>query len=240
MYNKRVRTATNQDLRGSAMKIWCIEDDLNINNLVVYAMQSAGYEASGFTTFKDFDEAMKKEKPDLIILDVMLPDMDGMQILQQLRQNISTRSIPVIMLTAKTAEIDKVRALDMGADDYVPKPFGVMELLSRVRAVLRRCALKSDEDIIMCENITVYPSQHRVEVDGKPVELTLKEYNLLYLLLTNVGQVFTRKQLMDKVWGDSYVGESRTIDMHIKTLRQKLESGGDVIKTIRGVGYKAQ
>lgn len=222
------------------MKIWCVEDDININNLVVYALESANYEAKGFTTYADFSEALKKCKPDLIILDVMLPDVDGMQILQHLRNEYSTKDIPVIMLTAKTAEIDKVNALDMGADDYVPKPFGIMELLSRVRAVLRRSKPKADLDVITCGNIVVYSSQHRVEVDGKPVDLTLKEYNLLHLLISNIGQVFTRKQLMDKVWDESYVGESRTIDMHIKTLRQKLESGGDIIKTIRGVGYKAE
>ena len=222
------------------MKIWCIEDDANINNLVIYAMQSAGYDARGFGSYGDFAEAMKKDKPDLLILDVMLPDIDGMEILAGLKQNGATKHIPVIMLTAKTAEIDKVRALDMGADDYVPKPFGVMELLSRVRAVLRRTSPKAVEDAINCRNVTIYPSQHRVEVSGKQVELTLKEYNLLHLFLSNRGQVFTRKQLMDKVWGDTYVGESRTIDMHIKTLRQKLEDGGDVIKTIRGVGYKAE
>ncbi len=222
------------------MKIWCVEDDVNINNLVVYALESANYEAKGFTNYADFNEEVKNNKPDLIILDVMLPDVDGMQILQQLRSEYSTKDIPVIMLTAKTAEIDKVNALDMGADDYVPKPFGIMELLSRVRAVLRRSKPKIDLDVIKCGNIVVYSSQHRVEVDGKTVDLTLKEYNLLHLLLSNVGQVFTRKQLMDKVWDESYVGESRTIDMHIKTLRQKLESGGDIIKTIRGVGYKAE
>ena len=222
------------------MKIWCVEDDVNINNLVVYALESAKYEAKGFTTYADFSGELKKSKPDLIILDVMLPDVDGMQILQQLRNEYSTKDIPVIMLTAKTAEIDKVNALDMGADDYVPKPFGIMELLSRVRAVLRRSKPKADLDVITCGNIVVYSSQHRVEVDGKPVDLTLKEYNLLHLLVSNIGQVFTRKQLMDKVWDESYVGESRTIDMHVKTLRQKLESGGDIIKTIRGVGYKAE
>lgn len=222
------------------MKIWCVEDDININNLVVYALESADYEAKGFTTYADFSNELKNSKPDLIILDVMLPDVDGIQILQQLRNEHSTKDIPVIMLTAKTAEIDKVNALDMGADDYVPKPFGIMELLSRVRAVLRRSKPKVDLDIITCGNIVVYSSQHRVEVDGKPVDLTLKEYNLLHLLISNVGQVFTRKQLMDKVWDESYVGESRTIDMHVKTLRQKLESGGDIIKTIRGVGYKAE
>ena len=221
------------------MKIWCIEDDININNLVVYALESAGYEPQGFVTYADFESAMKTTKPDMVLLDVMLPDMDGVEILQQLRENNHTRNIPVIMLTAKTAEIDKVRALDMGADDYVPKPFGVMELLSRIRAVMRRTAPRSEDEII-CGNVAVVPSQHKVTVDGVQVELTLKEYNLLYLMVTHQGQVFSRKQLMDKVWGDSYVGESRTIDMHIKTLRQKLEAGGDIIKTVRGVGYKAE
>ncbi len=222
------------------MKIWCIEDDININNLVVYALESSGYDVQGFVNFYEFDIAMKNEKPDLIILDVMLPDKDGMEILQGLREKPSTSDIPVIMLTAKTAESDKVRALDMGADDYVPKPFGVMELISRVRAVLRRVAPKNTEELIVCHNVSVSPSRHRVDVDGVTIELTLKEYNLLHLLVSNQGQVFSRKQLMDKVWGDSYVGESRTIDMHIKTLRQKLEAGGDIIKTVRGVGYKAE
>ena len=222
------------------MRIWCVEDDFNINNLVVYAVQSAGYEARGFVDHAAFEQAIATEKPDLIILDVMLPDMDGMEILSNLKKNTATSSIPVIMLTAKSAEIDKVRALDMGADDYVSKPFGVMELLSRVRAVLRRALPKTDTEVISCRNVKVYPAQHRVEVDEKQVELTLKEYNLLHLLMENQGQVFTRKQLMYKVWGDAYVGESCTIDMHIKTLRQKLETGGDVIKTVRGVGYKAE
>jgi len=222
------------------MKIWCIEDDSNINNLVIYAMQSAGFDARGFGSFREFDTAINYEKPDLIILDVMLPDIDGMEILSKLKSSYATKSIPVIMLTAKTAEIDKVRALDMGADDYVPKPFGVMELLSRVRAVLRRTAPRNEDDILVCHEVVIFPAQHKVEVNGVPIELTLKEYNLLHLLVSNKGQVFTRKQLMDKVWGDSYVGESRTIDMHIKTLRQKLGVGGDVVKTIRGVGYKAE
>ncbi len=222
------------------MKIWCIEDDANINNLVIYAMQSAGYEAKGFDSYAGFEDAIKTDRPDLMILDVMLPDVDGMEILAKMKRNPVTKNIPVIMLTAKTAEIDKVRALDMGADDYVPKPFGVMELISRVRAVLRRTSPKPQEENMICGPVVVYPAQHRVEVSGKAVELTLKEYNLLHLFLSNKGQVFTRKRLMDKVWGDTYVGESRTIDMHIKTLRQKLGEGGDVIKTIRGVGYKAE
>ena len=222
------------------MRIWCVEDDININNLVVYTMESAGYDAQGFVSYTDFAQALKIHKPDLVILDVMLPDMDGMDILESIRQDSITRGIPVIMLTAKNSESDKVRALDMGADDYVSKPFGVMELLSRVRAVLRRSAPKTDGEIIVCGNVSVIPSRHRVVVDGNAVELTLKEYNLLYLMITNRDQVFTRKELMDKVWGDSYVGESRTIDMHVKTLRQKLENGGDIIKTVRGVGYKVE
>lgn len=222
------------------MKIWCIEDDININNLVVYAMESSGYEVRGFVNYTEFEQAMGEDRPDLLILDVMLPDKDGMEILKELRENDATYYLPVIMLTAKTAETDRVRALDMGADDYVPKPFGVMELISRVRAVLRRTTTKSQESILVCGNVAIMPSRHRVDVKGVTVDLTLKEYNLLHLLISNKGQVFSRKQLMDKVWGDSYVGESRTIDMHIKTLRQKLESGGDIIKTVRGVGYKAE
>lgn len=222
------------------MKIWCIEDDININNLVVYAMESSGYEVRGFVNYTEFEQAMGEDRPDLLILDVMLPDKDGMEILKELRENDATYYLPVIMLTAKTAESDRVRALDMGADDYVPKPFGVMELISRVRAVLRRTTTKSQESILVCGNVAIMPSRHRVDVNGVTVDLTLKEYNLLHLLISNKGQVFSRKQLMDKVWGDSYVGESRTIDMHIKTLRQKLESGGDIIKTVRGVGYKAE
>ncbi|MBQ5325897.1 MAG: response regulator transcription factor [Oscillospiraceae bacterium] len=222
------------------MKIWCIEDDININDLVVYAMESSGYEVRGFVNYTEFEQAMGEDRPDLLILDVMLPDKDGMEILKELRENDATYYLPVIMLTAKTAESDRVRALDMGADDYVPKPFGVMELISRVRAVLRRTTTKSQESILVCGNVAIMPSRHRVDVNGVTVDLTLKEYNLLHLLISNKGQVFSRKQLMDKVWGDSYVGESRTIDMHIKTLRQKLESGGDIIKTVRGVGYKAE
>lgn len=222
------------------MKIWCIEDDININDLVVYAMESSGYEVRGFVNYTEFEQAMGEDRPDLLILDVMLPDKDGMEILKELRENDATYYMPVIMLTAKTAESDRVRALDMGADDYVPKPFGVMELISRVRAVLRRTTTKSQESILVCGNVAIMPSRHRVDVNGVTVDLTLKEYNLLHLLISNKGQVFSRKQLMDKVWGDSYVGESRTIDMHIKTLRQKLESGGDIIKTVRGVGYKAE
>ena len=182
------------------MKIWCIEDDININDLVVYAMESSGYEVRGFVNYTEFEQAMGEDRPDLLILDVMLPDKDGMEILKELRENDATYYMPVIMLTAKTAESDRVRALDMGADDYVPKPFGVMELISRVRAVLRRTTTKSQESILVCGNVAIMPSRHRVDVNGVTVDLTLKEYNLLHLLISNKGQVFSRKQLMDKVW----------------------------------------
>lgn len=220
------------------MKIWCVENDADINNLIIYAMQSAGYDAEGFVIYKDFVQALEKNKPDLIILNDKFPDIDGIDALKLLKQDNTTKQIPVIVLTAGGSEIDKVKTLDMGADDYVLKPFGVMELISRVRAVLRRASQKPEEDVVTFKDVTIYPSQHKVEIEGRRVELTLKEYNLLLLLVSNKGQVFTRKQLMDRVWGDSYVGESRTIDMHIKTLRQKL--GADIIKTVRGVGYKAE
>ena len=166
--------------------------------------------------------------------------LDGASRIKDLVARAKELGVPVIFLTASSDEFSVVTGLDMGADDYVPKPFGVMELISRVRAVLRRAMPKQEEKVLCCGNVCLVPSRHRVEVDGAPIELTLKEYNLLHLMLSNLGQVFTRKQLMDKVWGDSFVGESRTIDMHIKTLRQKLESGGDIIKTVRGVGYKAE
>ncbi len=222
------------------MKIWCVEDDENINKLVSYALISNGYESRGFTSSEDFLDAILHDTPDMLILDVMLPNIDGVELLEYVRKNNATKNTPVIMLTAKTAEIDKVKALDLGADDYMTKPFGIMELLSRIKAVLRR--IKSDEksEVINFKIIEIQHDKRKVLVENQVVDLTLKEYNMLYLFMDNVGQVFTRKQLMDKVWGDSYVGESRTIDMHIKTLRQKLNSAGDLIKTVRGVGYKIE
>ncbi len=222
------------------MKIWCVEDDENINKLVTYALSSNGYESVGFTKSEDFLEAFSKDIPDMLILDVMLPNIDGIQLLEHVRKNNLTKNIPVIMLTAKTAEIDKVKALDLGADDYMSKPFGIMELLSRIRAVSRRINKKVQSEVLNFKMIEIQHDRRKVLVDNQPIDLTLKEYNMLYLFMGNIGQVFTRKQLMDKVWGDSYVGESRTIDMHIKTLRQKLNSAGDLIKTVRGVGYKVE
>ena len=221
------------------MKIWCIEDDENINNLITYALASQGFEAEGMTCFADMDKKLQESQPDLFLLDIMLPDTDGITILKKLKENSSTSDIPVIMLTAKNSEIDIVKALDLGAEDYITKPFGILEMVSRVKAVLRRCEKdKKSEDKLSFGMIVMDKERHRVTVDGETVELTLKEFSLLKLFLESPQRVLTRENIMDAVWGDSYVGESRTVDMHIKTLRQKLGSKGESIVTIRGVGYK--
>ena len=221
------------------MKIWCIEDDENINNLITYALASQGFEAEGMTCFADMDKKLQESQPDLFLLDIMLPDTDGITILKKLKENSSTRDIPVIMLTAKNSEIDIVKALDLGAEDYITKPFGILEMVSRVKAVLRRCEKdKKSEDKLSFGMIVMDKERHRVTVDGETVELTLKEFSLLKLFLESPQRVLTRENIMDAVWGDSYVGESRTVDMHIKTLRHKLGNAGEAIVTIRGVGYK--
>jgi len=221
------------------LKIWCIEDDLNINNLLTYALAGQGFEAQGFGCYKEFQQKIKTEQPDLIMLDIMLPDTDGMTILKNLKADENLKDIPVIMLTAKNSEIDIVKALDAGAEDYITKPFGILEMASRVKAVLRRCEKKEKaSDKIVFGGIEMNTESHVVTADGEKVDLTLKEYSLLRLLLANPNKVFSREHIMNSVWGDSYVGESRTVDMHIKTLRQKLGSCGDCIVTIRGVGYK--
>ena len=221
------------------MKIWCIEDDENINNLITYALASQGFEAEGMTCFADMDKKLQDSYPDLFLLDIMLPDTDGITILKKLKENSSTSDIPVIMLTAKNSEIDIVKALDLGAEDYITKPFGILEMVSRVKAVLRRCEKdKKSEDKLSFGMIVMDKERHRVTVDGETVELTLKEFSLLKLFLESPQRVLTRENIMDAVWGDSYVGESRTVDMHIKTLRHKLGNAGEAIVTIRGVGYK--
>ena len=223
------------------MKIWCIEDDENINNLITYALASQGFEAEGMLNYSSFEEKLKTEMPDLLLLDIMLPDVDGITILKNIKENKNTEDIPVIMLTAKNSEIDIVKALDGGAEDYITKPFGILEMVSRVKAVLRRYEkTKKDEDLLKCGNVVMDKTSHTVTVDGKTTELTLKEYSLLKLFMDNPKKVFTREHIMDEVWGDSFVGESRTVDMHIKTLRQKLGTAGDCIVTIRGVGYKLE
>ena len=225
--------------REHLLKIWCIEDDLNINNLITYALTSQGFEAVGFGCYKEFQNEIKKEIPDLIMLDIMLPDTDGLTILNNLKADESLKDIPVIMLTAKNSEIDIVKALDAGAEDYITKPFGILEMTSRVKAVLRRCEKKEKANgKIVFNGIEMDTESHEVTADGEKVELTLKEYSLLKLLIAKPNKVFSSEHIMDSVWGDSYVGESRTVDMHIKTLRQKLGSKGESIVTIRGVGYK--
>jgi len=221
------------------LKIWCIEDDENINNLITYALASQGFEAEGMTCFADMDKKLQDSQPDLFLLDIMLPDTDGITILKKLKENSSTNDIPVIMLTAKNSEIDIVKALDLGAEDYITKPFGILEMVSRVKAVLRRCEKdKKSEDKLAFGQIVMDKERHRVTVNGETVELTLKEFSLLKLFMESPQRVLTRENIMDAVWGDSYVGESRTVDMHIKTLRHKLGNAGEAIVTIRGVGYK--
>ena len=218
--------------------IYCVEDDQNIRDLVVYALGTAGFGARGFEKSSELYEEMKKELPVLILLDIMLPEEDGMQILRHIRSDMTTRNIPVIMLTAKSAEFDKVMGLDSGADDYITKPFGVMEMISRVKAVLRRAGSASEETRLVLGGIILDAESHVVTVNGERVAFTYKEFELLQYLMKNEGIVLTRDKLMSAVWGFDFEGESRTVDMHIKTLRQKLGSCGSMIETVRGVGYK--
>ena len=217
--------------------IFCVEDDDSIRELICYALKSGGYQAQGFSSSAALWHRMATEKPDLLVLDIMLPGEDGLHILQRLKEDASTRSVPVIMLTAKSSELDKVAGLDAGADDYITKPFSVLELLSRIRAVLRRTA-PSDAEVLSCGPVTIDPLRRTVTSDGNPVELTYKEFELLCYMMRNCDIVLSRTRLMENVWGFDFEGESRTVDMHIKTLRQKLGAGGSIIKTVRGVGYK--
>lgn len=217
--------------------IYCVEDDANIRELVIYALKTAGFEALGFSCASSFYKRAEEEKPDLILLDIMLPDEDGFTILEKLKSTKGMKHVPVIMLTAKTAEYDKVRGLDAGADDYVTKPFGVMELLSRVKAVLRRTE-REEGGAMVLGDLRVDEQKHEVFVKEKPVSLTFKEFELLAYLLKNKGIVLSRDKILDVIWNYEYEGESRTVDVHIGSLRQKLGECGDMIKTIRGVGYK--
>ena len=218
--------------------IYVVEDDKNIQEIETFALQNIGYKVASFSTAGEFYGALKQQLPDLVLLDVMLPDEDGLSIVKKLRSREDTVLIPVIMVTAKTSEIDKVKGLDIGADDYMTKPFGVMELISRVKAMLRRSAKPEDkEKILRLGNIVLDREKHAVSVNGEPCELTYKEYELLKLLMTNAGIVTTREVILDRIWGIDFEGESRTLDMHIKTLRQKLKEEGSMIKTVRNVGY---
>ncbi len=218
--------------------IYFVEDDSNIRELVVYTLNSTGFEATGFSKPSLFWQAIKDETPTLILLDIMLPEEDGLSILQKLRSNADTASVPVIILTAKADEYDKVRGFDLGADDYVPKPFGMMELVARVKAVLRRVERETAPSDYTIGALYVCPKKHIVKVNGEAVVLTLKEFDMLCYLLENKGIVLSRDQILNKVWGYSFDGESRTVDVHVRTLRQKLGEGGDSISTIRGIGYK--
>ena len=217
--------------------IFCVEDDGNIRELVVYTLESTGFQARGFEDGSSFLEALALETPELVLLDIMLPGEDGMELLRKLKASKKTKDIPVIMVTAKGAEYDKVKGLDAGADDYVTKPFGMMELISRIKARLRWAEDKGAEEYHL-ENLYLCPGRHIVTVDQEPVNLTLKEYEMLVLLLKNSGMVLSRTQLLNQIWGYEFDGESRTVDVHIRTLRQKLGSAGDLIETVRGVGYK--
>ena len=216
--------------------IYMLEDDESIRKFVLYALKQTGFEAEGFGLPSLFRKAVEKNPPQLILLDIMLPEEDGLSVLKWLRENSSTEKTPVIMLTAKTTEYDKVTGLDSGADDYIAKPFGTMELISRIKALLRRTSC--DDETLISGNLKLYPKKHIVKADGEEVTLTIKEYEILYTLLSNKGTVFTRDMLLQKIWGYDYDGENRTVDVHIKTLRTKLGKCGALIQTVRGIGYK--
>lgn len=220
-------------------KVFIVEDDTNIRDLIVYALNSSEFKAQGFESAEGLYKALEVETPDLFILDIMLDGDDGYTILGKIRSSDNLKSLPVIMLTAKTAEYDKVKGLDMGADDYISKPFGVMELISRIKAVLRRTKTEEkDKPLINYKTIRLDNEKRTVEVEGNPIDLTFKEYELLHFLMVNQEIVLSRDKIMTTVWGFDYQGESRTVDVHIRTLRQKLGDAGENIKTIRNVGYK--
>ena len=222
------------------MMIFCVEDDRGIRELMTYTLNASGYDALGLKDGKELDEALKKEKPCLITLDIMLPNEDGISILKRLKNDERYHDIPIIMASAKGEEYDKVIGLDLGADDYLAKPFGMMEMVSRIKAVLRRSEVTNKKQELRNGPIYLNNIKHIVIVDGKEIELTLKEYELLLLLMNNIGIVFTREHLLASIWDSIFVGESRTIDVHVGTLRNKLGNCGSCIKTLRGVGYKME
>lgn len=217
--------------------IYVVEDDKNIREIETYALKNSGYQVDGFECAGDFYKAMDKKLPDLILLDIMLPDDDGLSMVENLKSKSNMKNIPIILVTAKTTELDKVKGLDMGADDYISKPFGVMELISRVKAVLRRTVDRKEEKLFSIGKVFLDDEKHAVYVEDTPCELTFKEYELLKLLMQNEGVVTSREKILEKVWGTDFEGESRTLDMHIKTVRQKLKEEGSRIKTVRNVGY---
>ena len=218
--------------------IWCVDDDNTIRDIEVYTLIKTGFESKGFVDGISMLEALKNEKPELIVLDIMLPGKDGVEVLKEIRSNPDTRKIPVIMATAKGTEMDKIQGLDTGADDYLVKPFGVMEMVSRIKAVLRRCEPDETVQELTVGDITLNNLRHTVTVKDERITLTFKEFELLKLFMTHPGVVYSRDKLLSEVWGGDYLGESRTVDMHIKTLRQKLGDAGKYIETVIGVGYR--
>ena len=223
-----------------AVHIYIVEDDKNIREIEMFALKNSGYAVEEFENAKSFFSKTAEKVPDLVLLDIMLPDMDGLEIVKKLRSRPDTVRIPIILVTAKTTELDKVKGLDIGADDYLTKPFGVMELISRVKALLRRSRALQDYKQLVIGDITLDSERREVHVGGELCELTFKEFELLKLLMVNAGIVLHRDTIMSDVWGTDYEGESRTLDMHIKTLRQKLGEAGNMIKTVRNVGYKME
>lgn len=220
--------------------IWCVEDDKDIREIEIYTLKSTGFEARGFEDGKSVLEALREEKPELLLLDIMLPDVDGVSILKEIKSNVQTEDIPVIMATAKGMEYDKVQSLDLGADDYLVKPFGMMEMVSRIKAVLRRYESSKPQQIYKLDDLVLNEDTHMVNIGDERISLTLKEYEILKLFLSRPGMIFTREQLFMSVWGEKLLGDSRTIDVHIRTLRQKLGSYGNKIETVRGVGYRLE
>ncbi len=220
--------------------IWCVEDDASIRDIEVYALTSTGFEARGFEDGDSFWDALQSGKPELVVLDVMLPGKDGVTLLKMMKAHEEFREIPVIMATAKGSEYDKIQSLDLGADDYLVKPFGIMEMVSRVKAVLRRCKPKASTNLLKLDGLVLNLDERTVFVNGQRVNLTYKEYELLHLFLSQPGIAFTRDQLLSSVWNAEFLGETRTVDMHIRTLRQKLGSYGHIIETVRNVGYRLE
>ena len=225
---------------GAKEMIYCVEDDRNIRELLVYTLETTGFEAKGLADGNELWSALKNADaiPEMILLDIMLPGEDGYAILEKMKNFSATRNIPVIMVTAKEAEYDKVRGLESGADDYITKPFGMMEFVARVKAVLRRSSRQSEDRELRCGNLSVFVGRHEVFYEDKPVELTRKEFELLLYLMENKGLVMTRNQILCHVWGYDFDGETRTVDVHVRSLRQKLGDGGNMIETVRGVGYR--
>ena len=218
--------------------IYCVEDEKNIRELLIYTLETTGFSARGMANSKELKDALKEELPDLILLDIMLPGEDGYSILERLKASSETKNIPVIMVTAKEAEYDKVRGLEAGADDYITKPFGMMEFVARVKAVLRRCSRQEEDKELKCDDLRLSVGRHKVYWKEEKVELTRKEFELLVYLVENRGLVMSRNQILCQVWGYEFEGETRTVDVHVRSLRQKLGEAGNMVETVRGVGYR--